>query len=100
MLDFRLPHEFGGLGEPIEEKYKYINTFPETSDLPVIKPRTTVNNKNEFNVAIVKKPSIVADMSLFKKLLVEQGDERSLKSGEKTLKQLRDEIAEKKQLLL
>jgi hypothetical protein len=27
------------------------------------------NNKNEFNVAIVKKPSIVADMSLFKREL-------------------------------
>jgi hypothetical protein len=32
-------------------------------DLPVIKPRTTVNNKNEFNVVITKTAKIeVADM--------------------------------------
>jgi hypothetical protein len=51
-LNFVLPHEFGGLGDPIDAKYQQINTFPASMDLPVIKPRTTMANKNEFNVII------------------------------------------------
>lgn len=54
VLDFYTPHEFGGLGDCIEERYQQINIFPDTVDIPVIKPRTTVNNKNEFNVTIQK----------------------------------------------
>jgi hypothetical protein len=49
VLDFYLPHEFGGLGDCLDPKYTYINTFPDTKDLPIIRPKTTTNNKNEFN---------------------------------------------------
>lgn len=53
-LDFYLPHEYGGMGDPIEVRYSQLNTFPDTKDVPVIKPRTTVASKNEFNVKIEK----------------------------------------------
>ncbi len=73
-LNFFLPHEFGGLGDPIDTKYSQLNLFPEWMDLPVIKPRTTVNNKNEFNVVIPKKEGFVADMTLFQKPLLKEAD--------------------------
>jgi hypothetical protein len=40
-------------------------------DIPVIKPRTTYNNRNEFNVMITKTAGVdIADMSLFPKPVV------------------------------
>jgi hypothetical protein len=74
-LNFCLPHEFGGLGDPIDPKYQQLNLFAEWKDLPVIKPRTTVNNKNEFNVEIEKREGFVADMSLFPKPLVREAEQ-------------------------
>ena len=50
-----------------------MNLFPEWKDLPVIKPRTTVNNKNEFNVEIERRDhggAFVADMTMFPKPLL------------------------------
>ena len=45
-------------------------------DIPVIKPRTTVNNKNEFNVVIQKTAEVdIADMSLFDKPLLQDAKE-------------------------
>ena len=42
----------------------------------MIKPRTTVNNKNEFNVEIEKREGgFVADMSLFPKPLVKEAEQ-------------------------
>ncbi len=41
----------------------------------MIKPRTTVNNKNEFNVEIEKREGFVADMSLFPKPLVREAEQ-------------------------
>jgi hypothetical protein len=65
-LDFYLPHEYGGLGKPKDPRYEYVNTFPESRDLPVIKPKTTVSNKNEFHINIEHTADAdVADMSLF-----------------------------------
>ncbi len=52
VMDFYMPHDFGGLGVPQDPKYRQMNVFLDTMDLPVIKPKTTVNNKNEFNVAL------------------------------------------------
>jgi len=49
VLDFFLPHELGGLGDCQDPKYALLNTFPDTKDLPLIKPKTTTQNKNEFN---------------------------------------------------
>ena len=49
VLDFYLPHEYGGLADGADARYKQLNTFPETKDLPIIKPKTTQQNKNEFN---------------------------------------------------
>ena len=54
VLDFFTPHELGGLGETIEDRYLQVNQIPDTIDIPIIKPKTSLNNKNEFNVAIVK----------------------------------------------
>lgn len=49
VLDFYLPHEFGGIGDPMDQKYQLVNIFPDSKDIPIIKPKTTTNNKNEFN---------------------------------------------------
>lgn len=45
--------------------------------MPVIKPRTTVNNKNEFNVEIERRDqgTFVADMSMFPKPLLREAEE-------------------------
>lgn len=75
VLDFYTPHELGGLGDPIDARYSQVNTYPDTIDIPVIRPRTTVTNKNEFNVNIVNSNDIKeADMSLFRKTLKEQAE--------------------------
>lgn len=101
VLDFYLPHEFGGLGECTEEKYSQINIFPETVDLPVIKPRTTVNNKNEFNVQIEKIEGIdVADMSLFQKTIMsEKADEDALKELQEKVKEKMAELEKERSIL-
>jgi hypothetical protein len=49
VLDFYLPHEYGGMGDCLDEKYTQLNMYLNTMDLPLIKPKTTQNNKNEFN---------------------------------------------------
>ncbi len=73
-LNFCLPHEFGGLGDPVDKCYEYMNTFPDTMDLPVIKPRTTLQNKNEFNIVINKPDKKEADMTLFPKLILKEAE--------------------------
>lgn len=72
-IDFFLPHDFGGLGETVDPKYTQVNVFSDTRDLPVIKPRTTIQCKNEFNIKIEKTENVktTADMSLFKKTVKE-----------------------------
>jgi len=57
-----------------------VNIFPETRDLPVIKPHTTVNSKNEFNTKIEKIEGMsgYADMSLFKKSVKEPEEKEIL----------------------
>jgi hypothetical protein len=42
VIDFYLPHEYGGLGDPLDLRYQQLNIFPDTSDLPIIKPKTTL----------------------------------------------------------
>jgi hypothetical protein len=51
-----------------------MNTFPDTMDLPVIKPRTTLQNKNEFNIVINKPDKKEADMTLFPKLILKEAE--------------------------
>lgn len=94
-IDFYLPHEFGGLGEPIEPRYQQVNIFPETRDLPVIKPRTTVNSKNEFNVKIEKIEDFqgYADMSLFKKTVKELEEKEILSKLREDVKAKKEELA-------
>ena len=100
-LDFYTPHEFGGLGEPIEEKYKYMNTFSENIDIPVIKPRTTVNNKNEFNVAIEKTSAFdVADIKLFKKPIREQAEDESFIKLRQSIQDKRKELLKERDVLV
>lgn len=41
VLDFYMPHEFGGMGDPLDQKYSQLNIFPDTKDIPIIKPKTT-----------------------------------------------------------
>jgi len=46
-----LPHDFGGVGDPTScDKYASLRQFKETEELPLIKPKTTANKQNEFNV--------------------------------------------------
>ena len=54
--------------------------FPETMDLPIIKPKTTLNNKNEFNVNIEKTAQIdVTDMHYFPKTILKEWEETTMK---------------------
>lgn len=51
-INFYLPHEFGGCGEPQQELYKYFNTFKPEMDLAKIVPRWTT--KHDFMVELPK----------------------------------------------
>lgn len=81
VLDFYLPHEFGGLGDPIDPRYKQLNLFNETMEIPTIKPRTLPNSKNEFNVAVVRDAAGIAqaDMKLFPRPVKVDAEEGILK---------------------
>jgi hypothetical protein len=49
-------------------------------DLPIIRPKTTLNNKNEFNVNIEKIAKIdVADMNYFPKTILKDWEETTMK---------------------
>eukprot|EP00347_Sterkiella_histriomuscorum_P006380 403352981 len=103
VIDFYLPHEYGGLGDCMNPQYSQLNTFPETMDLPLIKPKTTLQNKNEFNVNIEKTAQLAgdhADMSLFTKhILMEPENADRLKELQDQVKLKRQELdAEKKAL--
>ncbi len=52
MLNFYLPHEYGGVGHPYKLKnlYELFNIFSDKMDLAVIKPRYTT--KNEFKIEL------------------------------------------------
>jgi hypothetical protein len=48
-------------------------------DLPLIKPKTTMNNKNEFSVNIEKTSAVdVADMELFPKTILKEWEQNSI----------------------
>lgn len=48
-------------------------------DIPVIKPRTTYNNRNEFNVIITKTAGVdTANMTLFPKPVVTEAQQTTL----------------------
>ena len=53
-MNFYLPHECGGFGEPFYEKglYANFNIYSEKMDLAIIKPKYTT--KNEFKVDLPK----------------------------------------------
>ena len=57
-MNFYLPHEFGGLGDPFyeNEKYGLFNVYKDKHDLAVIKPRHTT--KQEFNVELKKNDAL------------------------------------------
>lgn len=101
VLDFFLPHEFGGLGEPIDNKYKQLNLFNETMDIPAIKPRTLPSSKNEFNVIINREAAgiKVADMNLFSKPVKVEADQEVLKEKKLKLKELKDELHKQEKIL-
>lgn len=50
VINFYLPHDFGGLGDAIGPQYSSVNLFQENRDIPMIFTKTTPANKNEFNV--------------------------------------------------
>jgi hypothetical protein len=76
VLDFYLPHEYGGLGDCLAlEKYSTVNTFPKSKDIPLIKPKTTIQNRNEFNVNIEKFAQNLSDSILFDKWIVKRAEE-------------------------
>ena len=49
-LNFFLPHNYGGFGDPLPD-LKHLNLFTEEIDIPQIKPRT-VNQNHEFYVKV------------------------------------------------
>lgn len=78
VLDFYLPHEYGGIGDCMAlEKYSTVNTFPKTKDIPLIKPKTTIQNRNEFNVNVEKFALSLSDSNypLFDKWIVKKAEE-------------------------
>ena len=54
-MNFYLPHEFGGFGEPLFEKHLYdnFNVYSDNEDLAIIKPKFT--DKNEFKIDLPEK---------------------------------------------
>ena len=69
--------------------------------MPVIKPRTTLNNKNEFNVEIERRfqGTFVADMSLFPKPLLREAEEGELSHLKKQIDELKKQLQAEKQVL-
>lgn len=62
-------------------------------DLPVIKPRTTLSNKNEFNVNILKTAEVdVADMSLFPKTILHDVEESQFSEIRSRIDQLKQKL--------
>ena len=57
-LNFFLPHNYGGFGDPLPD-LKHLNLFTEEIDVPQIKPRT-VNQNHEFYVKVAKEESSLA----------------------------------------
>ena len=56
-LNFYLPHEFGGCGEPRQlELYGLFNRYLPEMDLACIKPRWT--SKHEFNIDLPHNPQL------------------------------------------
>ena len=78
-----------------------MNIYPENLDIPVIKPRTLQNNKNEFNVIIEKSAAgvEVADMKLFRKPIREEAELEVLKELRDKLKEVRAELNKEEKLL-
>jgi hypothetical protein len=57
-INFYLPHEFGGAGEPhLEKLYGYFNVYTPDMDLAIIKPRWTY--RQEFKVELPQNPLLV-----------------------------------------
>jgi hypothetical protein len=92
------------MGDPLDQKYSHLNLFPEWKDLPVIKPRTTVNNKNEFNVEIDRRldhngAPLTADMSLFPKPLLKEAEETEFSQLRQQIDDLKKQLQVEKQKL-
>lgn len=92
-LNFCLPHEFGGLGDPVDTKYSQLNLFQDWKDLPVIKPRTTINNRSEFNVEIDRREGFTADMSLFSKPLLREAEQTEFADLKAQIEELKRQLA-------
>lgn len=80
-----------------------MNLFRETEDIPVIKPRTLTNSKNEFNVVLQRAAAdFQADLSLFPRVIKEQAEsEGSNPLGQlrAQLQKLKDDLAKEERLL-
>lgn len=51
VINFYLGHDFGGANEPLnKEQYGHIPLYKENQEIPILKPKTTLNNKNEFHI--------------------------------------------------
>lgn len=56
ILNFYLPHDYGGMADYADfDAYGHLRTYGENVDLPVIKPKTTSNNKNDFHIVFEKE---------------------------------------------
>ena len=58
-MNFYLPHECGGFGEPFFEKHLYdkFNIYKDNANLAIIKPKYTT--KNEFIVDLPQNNFII-----------------------------------------
>ena len=61
------------MAEPVEQKeaYAHVNIFTETQDIPIIKPKTTMNNKNEFHL-VMEKRDLPDDMLNIKQPIIDE----------------------------
>jgi hypothetical protein len=58
------------------EKYSGVNIYTKTKDVALIKPKTTVQNRNEFNVSVERTAQNLSEnnYTLFDKWLVKKAE--------------------------
>lgn len=69
-------------------------------DIPVIKPRTTYNNRNEFNVMITKTAGVdTANMTLFAKPVVTEAQQTTLADLRKEIETMKQDLKNEQEML-
>lgn len=76
-INFYQPHDYGGSSEIInKDRFGHVRLFSDKEDLPLIKPKTALNNKNEFNIVFDPQVDLEkADMGKIDKPLIKEWEE-------------------------